>query len=174
MATNQEEVDSKKVVLQNLKITLVDISELKPHPLNPNRHSKSQIEEIKRQIIHQGVRQGLVRSSLSGYIVAGCGRLQAFKELGFKKAPVATQDFDDEAHEYAYCVADNALQRQSKLDLGAIQSQVLDWGPEFDLSLLAIPNFKLGEPPDLDVAVSPSSGAKKVECPECHHKFEIV
>lgn len=169
-----EEVESKKVVLQNLKIELVKISDLKPHPDNPNKHSKSQIEEIKRQIIHQGVRQGLVKSALSGYIVAGCGRLQAFKELGFKKAPVATQEFDDEAHEYAYMVADNSLQRQSKLDLGAIQERIVDWGPDFDISLLAIPNFKLGEPPELDIAQKIGSGPKHVECPECHHRFEIV
>lgn len=174
MATESDEVESKKIVLQSLKYELVKISELKPHPDNPNKHSRAQIEEIKRQIVHQGVRHGLIKSSLSGYIVVGCGRLEAFKELGFKKAPVATQDFNDEAHEYSFMVADNALQRQSKLDLSDIQARVLDLGPEIDLSLLAIPNFTIGEPPALDVAVPTVSGGKQVECPECHHKFEIV
>lgn len=172
--TNEGQESQTKIVLQNLKPSLVSISELKPHPDNPNKHSRHQIEEIKRQIVAQGVRWPVVRSNLSGHIVAGCGRIEAYKELGFKRVPVLEQDFESAEQEYAFMVADNALQRQSKLDLGLIQSRVVDMGPDFDLSLLAIPNFELGGSPQQEKVAVESVSGKTAVCPECNHRFEIV
>lgn len=125
----------------------VPLKELKPHPKNPNKHPDDQIERLAQIIHYQGVRHPIVVSNLSGFIVAGHGRLAALKKLKFKEAPISYQDFESEEQEYAFLVSDNAVALWAELDLAGINSYLPDLGPDFDIDLLGLKDFVL-EPAD--------------------------
>jgi len=131
----------------NDKIVWVDVKKLKPNPNNRNKHPESQIDEIVKQIKYQGWRHAIVVSNQSGFIAAGHGRLLAARKMDLKKVPVVYQDFTDAEQEYAFGVADNAIAARAELDLPAINFDVADLGPDFDISLLGIEDFVV-EPAD--------------------------
>lgn len=120
---------------------LVDIVKLVPNPKNPNKHSDKQIDLLQRLIKHQGWRHPIIVSNRSGFVCAGHGRLQAAIKMGLKQVPVDYQDFDSEAEEYQFMVSDNTIQELSELDLSMVNQDVLDFGPDFDLDMLGIPDF---------------------------------
>lgn len=135
---------------------MVDITDMLPHPKNPNKHSKEQIDRLVKVMQFQGVRHPIVVSKLSGHVVAGHGRLQAFKKLKMTQVPVDFQDFDNEDQEYAFIVSDNALQQEwAELDLSSINANMGDLGPDFDLELLGMKDLKIdvSEKMDVDHAV---------------------
>lgn len=117
------------------------IDQLKPNPKNPNKHSKEQIERLAKLIKYQGWRLPIIVSKLSGYIVAGHGRLEAAKHLRLKEVPVAFQDFTDADQEYAFLVSDNSIASWAELDLAGINTDIGDLGPDFDIDLLGIEDF---------------------------------
>jgi DNA modification methylase len=122
---------------------LVELHKLVPNPKNPNSHPKDQIERLAKIIDYQGQRAPIVVSNRSGFITKGHGRLEALKKLGWSKAAVDYQDYADEAQEYADIVADNAIASWSELQLGDINMQMLELGPDFDIDLLGIEDFVL-------------------------------
>src|ERR1041385_791210 len=61
---------------------------IKPHPKNPNRHTKEQVSLLARILTEQGWRLPIVVSKRSGLIVAGHARLEAAIQLGLKQCPV--------------------------------------------------------------------------------------
>jgi len=134
---------------------MVDPATLVPHPRNPNRHPSHQIGLLSKLIKHQGWRHPIIVSKQSGFIVAGHGRLESALKLKAELVPVDYQDFESEAEEYQFMVSDNTIQELAELDLAMVSQDVLDFGPDFDLDLLAIPNFTLlPEVSDLDEAES--------------------
>jgi len=152
------------------KITL--LTDLKPHPKNRNIHPKSQIERLAKLMAHQGVRHPIIVSNLSGFIVAGHGRLQALKHLGLKEAPVDYQDFKDEAEEYAFLTSDNAIALWAELDMAEIGKDILDYGPEFDVEHLGFKDFKI-EPAEFEAnekEVDENLPTEK-ECPSCGYRY---
>lgn len=103
---------------------LVKINELLAHPKNPNTHPQNQIKLLAQNIRYHGWRHAIVVSKLSGYIVAGHGRLEAAKELGVSIVPVEYQDFASEDNELAVLVGDNRLAELSSLDTNSLQDIV--------------------------------------------------
>ena len=124
---------------------LVKVEELIPHPKNPNTHPQNQIKILAHNIRYHGWRHSIVVSKLSGYIVAGHGRLEAARELGVSIVPVEYQDFATEDNELAVLVGDNRLAELSTLDLNGLQD-IIDGFKEtnFDAILAGF------EPADLD------------------------
>lgn len=135
-------------------------SELKPHPKNPNKHSKEQIERLAQLIKYQGWRLPIIVSVQSGCIVSGHGRLEAAKKLKLALVPVTYQDFLDDSQEYAFLVSDNAIASWAELDLSSINSDIGDLGPGFDIDLLGINNFTI------EVADKLEPGCDEDEVPE--------
>ena len=86
---------------------MVPINQLVPHPQNSNTHPQKQIDLLAKLIKFQGFRNPIVVSNLSGYIVAGHGRLEAAKMLDMDSVPVDYQDFDNKPQEIAYLESDN-------------------------------------------------------------------
>ncbi len=121
----------------------IKISELKPHPKNPNVHSKEQIKRLIKLIRAYGWRHPIIVSNQTGYIIVGHGRLEAAIEMGLQEVPIHYQDFKDEQEEYAFMVADNAIASWAELDLAAINLEVPDLGPDFDIELLGIKDFEI-------------------------------
>ena len=124
---------------------LVKVEELIPHPRNPNTHPQSQIKILAQNIRYHGWRHPIVVSKLSGYIVAGHGRLEAAKELGVSIVPVEYQNFASEDNELAVLVGDNRLAELSSLDLNGLQDIIDGFkASDFDTILAGF------EPTDLD------------------------
>ena len=124
---------------------LVKVEEVIPHPKNPNTHPQNQIKILAQNIRYHGWRHPIVVSKLSGYIVAGHGRLEAAKELGVSIVPVEYQDFATEDNELAVLVGDNRLAELSSLDLNGLQDIIDGFkASDFDTILAGF------EPTDLD------------------------
>ena len=124
---------------------LVKVEELIPHPKNPNTHPQNQIKILAQNIRYHGWRHPIVVSKLSGYIVAGHGRLEAARELGVSIVPVEYQDFATEDNELAVLVRDNRLAELSTLDLNGLQDIIDGFkASDFDTILAGF------EPTDLD------------------------
>lgn len=142
---------------------LMKIQDLQPHPRNPNEHPDKQIALFADIMKYQGVRRPLVVSSLSGYIVAGHGQLEAMRLNGWEWAPIEIQDYQDESQEYAALVADNALGQQSKMDKSKINHDLGELGPDIVVEMLAIPNFEVVPEDNPPVPHSKSGDMEKLE-----------
>ena len=130
---------------------LIKVDELLPNPKNPNTHPSTQIKLLAQNIKYHGWRHAIVVSKLSGFIVAGHGRLEAAKELGVSIVPVEYQDFASEDNELAVLVGDNRLAELSTLDLNSLSDIVEQFkNDDFD-TLLA--GFDSG---DLDALLNGS------------------
>ena len=86
-----------------LKIDYVDIDTLKPWDKNPKRHD---IEMIKDSMDKFGITQPILVQKKSNRVIAGHGRLQAFRQLGKKNVPVILLDLPDNKAK-AYALVDN-------------------------------------------------------------------
>lgn len=129
---------------ENIKCSydeLMPIHKLVSHPKNPNDHPDEQIERLSEIIDYQGMRSPIVVSKASGFITKGHGRMAALKKLGWENAPIDYQDYADEAQEYADIVADNAISEWAALDLGKINQDFLDMGPDLNIEMLGIRDF---------------------------------
>jgi len=129
--------------IQCLYDELIDPNKLKNHPKNRNKHGQDQIERLAELYSYQGIRHPIIVSKLSGFIVAGHGRKLAAIRAGIKKVPVVYQDFDSSEQEYAFIQSDNAIALWAELDLSGINQDMQDLGPDFDINMLGLKDFKL-------------------------------
>ena len=127
--------------IKSKEIEMVSVSELIHHPKNMNEHSEDQINRLIKLIEYQGFRNPLVVQKGTNLVVAGNGRLMAAKKMNLKEVPVTYQEFDSEAQLYAYMTSDNAIASWAHLDLSKVNSEMLDFGPDFDIDLLGIKDF---------------------------------
>lgn len=116
-------------------------------PKNRNQHPPEQIDELCEQFKFQGVRHPIIISKRSKVFAAGDGRFQAAEKLKMPAFPVNYQDFESEEQEYAFRIADNAIQGWSKLDLAGIHLDLPQLAP-FEIERLAIPNFQFEPTPN--------------------------
>lgn len=157
---------------------MVPIAELQPHEKNPHKHTDEQIERLAKLYEYHGIRHPIIVSTRSGKIVAGHGRREAALSLGMTSFPVDYQDFESDEAEYAFIVADNAIGKDSwaSLDLSAINTELGDLGPDFDIDMLGIKQFSLDvdfEPATEDEqSVLDQTKLKIIECPHCGETFE--
>jgi DNA modification methylase len=133
----------QSLLIEDLEIHYANVDELKPHPKNSHKHSDDQIERLCKIVEYNKFRTPLTLDKKTGTIVCGHGRLMAAKKLGMKKVPVVYQDFESEDHIYAHLVADNAIGKDTwaTLDLGMINQEVLNMGPDFDIDVLGLKDF---------------------------------
>lgn len=121
---------------------LLELKKFNLHPKNRNKHAQDQIDRLCKLYEYHGIRHPIIVSSLSGYIVAGHGRLAAAKQLKMESFPVVYQDFDSEEHEYAFLQADNAIALWAELDIEGIKTD-LEQFPELDHANLGIKDFEV-------------------------------
>lgn len=156
--------------------SLVPVSGLTPHPKNRNTHPDEQIERLSKLIEFQGLRAPIIVSKLSKYIVKGHGTLLAMKKLGWTEVPVVFQDFTDEEQEYSFLQSDNSIASWARLDLSGVNADLADLGPDFDLDMLGIKNFKMDlsenkEEPKKLVQFEAAKGPK--QCPQCGYDLTV-
>jgi hypothetical protein len=152
---------SETIIVKCAYTELVTIEKCIANPLNPNKHPQEQIEHLSRLIKFQGVRHPVIISKRSGFICAGHARVEALKLLKVEQVPVDFQDFTNEAEEYAFLVSDNAIQEfYAESDLAKINLDFTQFGPEFDLDLLGIKDFKVDV---ADIDFTPNFGPESCE-----------
>ena len=93
---------------ENLQIEARPINELKPFPHNARTHTKKQINQIAASISEFGFTNPILIDQ-SKVVIAGHGRVQAARLLGFDKVPTIQIDYLSEAQKRAYVIADNKL-----------------------------------------------------------------
>lgn len=121
---------------------LVEIEKLIENPKNPNTHSVKQIEILAKNILHQGFRHPIIVSKRSGFIAAGHGRLAAARLLDLEKVPVDYQEFENEADEFRFMVADNKIAALADHDDGLMIEGIKDLGLiDSDFELLGLDDF---------------------------------
>lgn len=149
---------------------LVSVHDLKLHPKNRNTHPDEQVRALADILEYQGFRYPIKVSRLSGFIISGHGRLEASKLLGLKKVPVNYQDYENEEQEYADLTADNAIALWAEMDMAAINGDLPDLGPEFNIDLLGIKSFVL-DPSEFDEPgdkIDPTLKEPQLKtCPNC-------
>lgn len=164
------------VEIQAREIELVNISELVPYAKNANQHPPEQIDRLIKLIKYQGFRNPLVVQKGTNQIIAGNGRWQAAKKMGLKKVPVTYQEFENEAQLYAYMVSDNAIAEWAELDLGEINTEMLDFGPDFDVEHFGFKDFTIDLDLDIDEQKDDDDDSPDkltfLICPHCEKKFE--
>jgi hypothetical protein len=123
------------------KIKIVPLKDLKPNPLNRNKHPPEQIVRLIEIIRYQGFRNPIVVSNRSGLVVTGHGRLEAARAMGLERVPVIFQDYEDEDQEYAHAISDNAISMWAELDTAGINEDLARMGREFSLEQLGMRSF---------------------------------
>lgn len=149
---------------------LVRVCDLKAHPKNRNKHPKEQIERLCEILKYQGWRKPIVVSNRSGFITAGHGRLAAAKLLKMKEVPVDFQDYESDEVEYADVTADNAVALWAELDLSAINLDLGDLGPDFDINMLGIKDFTL-DPESIKEKELDENIKTENQCPSCGYEW---
>lgn len=141
------------------------ISDLKPHPKNPNKHGDEQIERLAKILKYQGWRSPVKVSRRSGFVVSGHGRIEAARLNGWDSVPVNYQDYESDDQEFADLASDNSIAEWAQLDLGLINFELQNFDPSFDVELFGLKNFEI-EPADKE----PREKKPKV-CPKCSFEF---
>lgn len=153
----------------DMKIEWVMTDSIKPHPKNNNKHPADQIERLAKILKYQGQRTPLVVSRLSGYVVKGCGTLEAIKFNNVESVAVTYQDFDDTTQEILYMTSDNSIAEWSEIDLSAVKVELPNLG-EFDYDLLGFKSFEI-EPLEFDEPSEKKTPEEKEAelktCPNC-------
>ena len=120
----------------SLSIVYQQVSQLRPYPQNPRTHSKPQIRKIADSIRAFGFTNPILIDR-SGTIVAGHGRAEAAKLLGFDVVPTILLEDLSPAQIRAYVIADNRLAEDAGWDeqILKIELQNLILDVEIDVAL---------------------------------------
>lgn len=116
----QAEIINKGVAI--LKVEEVSIEFLKPYEKNSKVHDKSHIEKLAANIQREGLQESLLIEEC-GLIVAGHGRWEALKSLGWETVPVRIMKGYTKAQCMIHRVSSN-LTVSTKYD-SALQSEEL-------------------------------------------------
>ncbi|WP_423141795.1 site-specific DNA-methyltransferase [Parablastomonas sp. CN1-191] len=129
------------------------ITSLKPYPRNARTHSKKQVRQIAASIERFGFTNPVLISD-DGEIIAGHGRVEAAKLLGWKAVPTLALSHLSETEQRAYVLADNKLALNAGWDkeILAIELQALS-DLQFDVELTG---FSLA---DIDLVIEEAGEA---------------
>jgi len=138
----------------NLSIIYRKISELKPYPRNARTHSRKQVNQIAASITGFGFTNPVLVDE-SGQIIAGHGRVQAAKLLGFAEVPTVQIAHLSATQKRAYILADNRLAEKAGWDkeILAVELQGL-LADGFEVVLTGF------EAPEIDVILDAAADSK--------------
>lgn len=108
-----------------MEIIKINIKDLKEYENNPVIHSREQINKLAEIIKRYGFRQPIVIDR-NNVIVAGHGRLQAVKKLGYKEVDCVIADDLTDDQIRAYRLADNKIKELSLWDEDLLKTELLN------------------------------------------------
>jgi DNA modification methylase len=133
-----------------LAVTYRAISDLIPDPRNARTHPKRQIEQLKASIEEFGFTNPILTDP-EGHIVAGHGRLQAARAMGFSEVPTIILSGLSETQKRALRIADNKIALNAGWDLEILQQELGELA-SLDVDIDAtLTGFSTGE---IDVIIS--------------------
>lgn len=102
-----------------MRVKMVEVNTLEPHPKNPRVHPGSAIEKLMQSIKEYGWTNPILLSQ-EGFILSGHARVKAAKRVGVKKVPVISLPLRGAKAE-AYMIADNRLQEETFWDIDTLK-----------------------------------------------------
>ena len=125
-------------------VTTLAIEAIRPDPRNPRLHPKRQIQQIANSIQAFGFNVPVLVDS-NKKLIAGHGRLEACRLLGWTEVPTIQLDHLSPAQAKAYMIADNRLTENSSWDDKLLAESLKELSIEnLEFSLDAI-GFDMGE-----------------------------
>ena len=111
------------------------ISDLTPYDGNSRTHSAEQVDQLAASIVEFGFTNPVLIDPEGG-VIAGHGRIEAARQLGFDRVPCLVLEGLSEVQKRAYVIADNRLALNAGWDEAALTSELLELDDAgFDLSL---------------------------------------
>lgn len=101
--------------MPKLKVETIEIDKLKPYEKNAKRHTKKQIEQIKKSIKDFGFNDPIAIDE-NNMIIEGHGRYEALKQLDYKEVDCIRLNNLTEQQKKAYILAHNKLNMQTGFD----------------------------------------------------------
>jgi DNA modification methylase len=133
----------------------VKIGELKANPTNPRKHSRQQVRAIATSLDAFGFNAPILIDRDKN-VIAGHGRLEAAKLLGYSHVPAISLEHLDPQRARAYMLADNKLTDRSQWDDGKLAVHLKE------LSELAL-DFEIEatgfELPEIDLRIQSLDGS---------------
>src|SRR6266481_3308454 len=99
------------------------VGDLIPDPRNARTHPKRQIDQIKASIDAFGFTNPILADP-DGHIIAGHGRLQAARAMGFSEVPTITLSGLSDTQKRALRIADNKIALNAGWDLEILQLEL--------------------------------------------------
>ena len=131
--------------MNKLLIEHVPVEQLRPDPRNPRLHSERQLKQIARSIDTFGFNVPVL-ADREGNLLAGHGRVEAARRLGFREIPVVIWlEHLTPEQARAFSIADNRLAETSSWDdrlLGEVLRDLATVELNFDLEATG---FTMGE-----------------------------
>lgn len=126
-----------------IKVQQRKVADLIPFARNSRTHSEAQVAQIAASIREFGWTNPILTDGANG-IIAGHGRLQAARKLGFTEVPTIPLDGLTDAQKRAYVIADNKLALNAGWDMELLSSEIEGLKDEdFDLALLGFSDDEL-------------------------------
>jgi DNA modification methylase len=156
---------------QYRQLISVKIGELKANPNNPRKHSRQQVRAIATSIDAFGFNAPILIDR-DNRIVAGHGRFEAAKLLGYSHVPAISLEHLDPQQARAYMLADNKLTDRSTWDDGKLaihlkelSELVLDFEieatgfelPEIDLRIQSLDGSDIDAADEFDPVAGPAT-----------------
>lgn len=128
--------------INKLKIEIINIEDLKPYENNAKRHTKKQIEQIKKSIKDFGFNDPIAIDE-NNMIIEGHGRYEALKQLGYKDVDCIRLNNLSEEQKKAYILVHNKLNMETGFDNKLLADELdsilnfdmEDFGFNIDLSI---------------------------------------
>ncbi|MGA8211962.1 MAG: DNA methyltransferase [Candidatus Sulfotelmatobacter sp.] len=134
-------------------IIRIPIADLKCDPRNPRLHSDRQITQLAKSIDNFGFLWPVMIDGTKR-VLAGHGRIEAAKRLGFEEVPTISIHHLSESQRRAFMIADNRLAEQASWDEKLLADQLKELC-EVDLDFdLEATGFEVGE---IDVLIEGAS-----------------
>src|SRR5271156_2701496 len=138
------------VVPSRLAVTYRTAGDLIPDPRNARTHPKRQIDQLKASIEAFGFTNPILVDP-EDHIIAGHGRLQAARAMGFTEVPTIILAGLSEVQKRALRIADNKIALNAGWDLEILQLELSELASlEVDIDLTG---FSTGE---IDVILTPA------------------
>jgi DNA modification methylase len=152
--TNESHSEQAEHIALRSRIESAEIARLRPSPHNARTHSLRQVKQIEQSIKHFGFTIPVLIDE-AGQILAGHGRVQAVRRLGWKTVPIIRVEHLNDAQKRAYIIADNELATKAGWDRDTLAIELQNLiDLEFDLDLTGF------EGCEIDIILGDSSGPK--------------